>query len=113
MMFHRSQAPVVIQSRDEEAALGPDWARTVWPAGEVPPAEPVPPPVPQEDPVEKDFQEPFWPRPEPAPAPAPDAFEPEPKKRPATKKTAAKTKAKSGRAGGSHARTSKDRHANG
>ena len=68
MMFHRTQDPVVIQSRDEEDALGSDWARTVWPAGEVPPAGP-----PREEPGES--SEPLWP-----PEPAAEAFEPAPRK---------------------------------
>ena len=53
MMFHRTLPWVIVQSRDEEDALGPGWARTVWPAGEDPPAEPVPAPAPEPAPAEK------------------------------------------------------------
>lgn len=84
MMFHRTQDPVIVQSRDEEDALGADWARTVWPAVAQPPAELFAKML--------------------APEPAPDAFEPAPRPR---------KKATRGRAGGSHSRTSEDQHANG
>lgn len=111
MMFHRIQDPVIINSRDEEDALGPDWARTVWPAVAEPPAEPPDaPPVEEteEEPDEEELTEQFWPPEQPAPEPAPSAFEPEPRiprKRPAAKKAAAAKKATRGRAGGSHSRT--------
>jgi hypothetical protein len=68
MMFHRTLPWVIVQSREEEDALGSDWARTVWPAGEVPPAGP-----PREEPGES--SEPLWP-----PEPAAEAFEPAPRK---------------------------------
>jgi len=51
MMFHRTLPWVIVQSRDQEDALGPGWARTVWPAGEDPPAEPVPAPAPEPAPA--------------------------------------------------------------
>lgn len=110
MMFHRTQDPVIINSRDEEDALGPGWARTVWPVVALPPAEPEPPPAPaepEEEPDEEETEQ-FWPPEQPAPEPAPSAFEPEPRmprKRPAVKKAAAPKKATRGRAGGSHSRT--------
>ena len=37
-MYHRSKPAVVINSPEEEAALGPEWSRTVWPA-KPPPAK--------------------------------------------------------------------------
>jgi hypothetical protein len=43
MMYHRSQDPVIIQSEEEEAALGPEWSRTI-PAAEPPAQEPKSPP---------------------------------------------------------------------
>jgi hypothetical protein len=91
MMFHRTLPWVIVQSRDEEDALGSDWARTVWPAGEDPPAQPA---LPE-----------FWPLEAPASEPAPDAFEPaarKPRRKPAR-----------GRASGPHARTSEAQNANG
>jgi hypothetical protein len=39
MLYHRTLEPVIVQSREEEDALGSEWARTVWPA-EPPVAEP-------------------------------------------------------------------------
>jgi hypothetical protein len=47
MMFHRTLPWVIVQSREEEDALGPGWARTVLPAGDDPPAEPVPASAPE------------------------------------------------------------------
>ena len=41
MMFHRSLDPVTVFSEPEEAALGPEWSRTI------PPFE-TPPPIPPE-----------------------------------------------------------------
>jgi len=38
MMFHRTLDPVTIHSADQEADLGPEWSRIIWPAA--PPEEP-------------------------------------------------------------------------
>jgi hypothetical protein len=44
MLFHRTKSPVTVQTREEEAALGKDWARTIWPAA-TSVAEPEPAPA--------------------------------------------------------------------
>lgn len=31
MLFHRTRAPVVVQSKSEEEALGDEWNRVIWP----------------------------------------------------------------------------------
>jgi len=40
MMFHRTDEPVTVFSEEEEAALGPEWSRRIWPAA--PPEDPQP-----------------------------------------------------------------------
>ena len=37
MMFHRSLDPVTVFSEPEEAALGPEWSRTIRPPSPIPP----------------------------------------------------------------------------
>jgi hypothetical protein len=43
MLFHRTKEPVTVQNRDEEAAFGKEWSRTIWPAAEA--AEPDEAPI--------------------------------------------------------------------
>jgi len=31
MLFHRAKDPVTVHSREEEAALGAEWSRKIWP----------------------------------------------------------------------------------
>jgi hypothetical protein len=45
MMFHRALQPVIIQSEEEEAALGAEWSRTI--------PQPDPVPVPAGPPLEE------------------------------------------------------------
>ena len=50
MLFHRSKPPVVVQSKEEEAALGTEWSRIYRPlegpaAAEEPPATAEAPPA--------------------------------------------------------------------
>jgi hypothetical protein len=52
MLFHRSLAPVTVQSQSEEQALGPEWSRTI--PAEEPPAEPEEPDKPEEDEPEEE-----------------------------------------------------------
>lgn len=42
MLFHRTQEPVTVHSRDEESALGPEWSRIIWPASPLAAPEPEP-----------------------------------------------------------------------
>jgi hypothetical protein len=63
MLFHRTKSPVTVQTREEEAALGKDWARTIWPAA-TSAAEPEPAPA-----VNPIPEPPPCPEPEPAPEP--------------------------------------------
>jgi hypothetical protein len=59
MLFHRSLAPVIVQSEAEEQALGSEWSRTI-PAEEPPevqpPAEPEKPDEPEGDEPEQERQ---------------------------------------------------------
>jgi len=45
MMFHRTDEPVTVFSEEEEAALGPEWSRRIWPAAlpDEPESEVAPP----------------------------------------------------------------------
>ncbi len=54
MLFHRTQEPVTVHSRDEEEALGPDWSRVIQPksAPEPAPALEIPPEEVPHDPVQ-------------------------------------------------------------
>ena len=47
MLFHRSEDPVTVHSREEEEQLGAEWSRTIWPP-ELP-LEPDPAHDPEED----------------------------------------------------------------
>lgn len=53
MLFHRTQEPVTVHSRDEENALGPEWSRVIQPKSA---PEPAPPPLEEvpHDPVQDD-----------------------------------------------------------
>jgi|SRR5215831_15986135 len=63
-MFHRTRPMVMVQNADEEAALGPEWSRTMWNAL---PAEEKPEKMPDtEEPIEEEE------KPAPAPVPAPE-----------------------------------------
>lgn len=88
MLFHRTKDPVTVQSREEETALGKEWARTVWPP------EPEPKPEPEED--EPEEPEPEEPEPE-EPEEEEEVSPAEPYRRPAkppVKRPAAKVKKK-------------------
>jgi hypothetical protein len=52
MLFHRTCEPVVVQSRDEEDALGDGWSRRIWPAEAA--ADPEPEPDSQQEPEEEE-----------------------------------------------------------
>ena len=65
-MFHRSKPMVMVQSADEEAALGREWSRTMYSAL---PKEEKPPKMPEpEEPVEPEPE----PEEEKAPPPKPE-----------------------------------------
>ena len=80
MMFHRTREPVVVQSRVEEDALGPDWSRIIWPASAI--AEPEPAAVPEPEKPKKP-EKPKEPEPEQPPASPEPEKEHEPAKHPA------------------------------
>lgn len=70
MMFHRTREPVVVQSRVEEDALGPDWSRIIWPVSAMPEPEPAARPEPEKPKEPEPDQPPALPEPEEEPAPA-------------------------------------------
>jgi len=63
MMFHQMLPPVVVNSEDEEAALGPEWSRIIraqaLPMEDKPKPSPKYEPEPEDEPlVEPDEEEP-------------------------------------------------------
>jgi hypothetical protein len=72
MLFHRTQDPVTVHSREQEDALGPGWSRTIWPAKAAAPA-PAHPPEPEKPAWRTADPEHWW-----SPVPPPDEpLEPE------------------------------------
>jgi hypothetical protein len=72
MLFHRTQDPVTVHSREQEDALGPGWSRTIWPAkaaASAPAQKPehLPDPEPEPEPEEQEEVVPIAPRQRPKP----------------------------------------------
>lgn len=63
MMFHRQLEPVIVQSEEEEAALGGEWSRTI----PLPGTQEPPPPPPEEPEPEEPEEEPEEPAEKPPP----------------------------------------------
>ena len=57
MMFHRSKDPVTIHSEEDEAALGPEWSRTIL-AALAREEKPARTPDPEQEPEEEEPEEP-------------------------------------------------------
>jgi hypothetical protein len=94
MMFHRTKEPVTVHSREEEEALGREWARTIRAAAPAQEPEPAPTPEPEPEPEPED-------PPEPEPEPEEEVLPVVPRRpgRPPLKRPAAVKTVKKKRAG--------------